>query len=111
KLPVNIEMAAMIQISPAHRGSYDGKPEKRMRSSTAKAAAFGAVDIKPTTGAGAPWYTSGVHTWKGAAETLNPRPIMIIASERTASVGVAVLTRPCAMASIRVEPVAPKASA
>ena len=34
---------------------HRGKPEKVMRSSTAKAAALGAVDISPTTGAGAPW--------------------------------------------------------
>ena len=32
-----------------------GKPEKVMRSRTAKAAAVGAVDMRPTTGAGAPW--------------------------------------------------------
>ena len=27
--------------------------------------------MKPVTGVGAPWYTSGVHMWNGAADTLN----------------------------------------
>src|SRR3954471_23999244 len=52
---------------------------KTTRSSTANAAAFGAVDMKPTTGTGAPSYTSGVHTWNGATATLNPRPTNISA--------------------------------
>ena len=31
------------------------------------------VDMNAVTGVGAPWYTSGVHMWKGTAEALNPR--------------------------------------
>ena len=37
------------------------KPETRMRTSTAKAAAFTPAALKPVTGAGAPSYTSGTH--------------------------------------------------
>ena len=55
RLPMVIERAASTHIRMAQRCCIDGKPEKVMRSSTAKAAALGAVDIRPTTGAGAPW--------------------------------------------------------
>ena len=30
--------------------------------------------MNAVTGVGAPWYTSGVHTWNGTAATLNPSP-------------------------------------
>ena len=82
-----------------------------MRSSRAKAAALGAVDMSATTGEGAPSYTSGVHTWKGAAETLKPRPTIIIASARNAMRGAAVEPSPAAIAAMLVDPVAPNASA
>ena len=49
-----IESAASTHIRTAQRCCIGGKPEKVMRSSTANAAALGAVDIRPTTGAGAP---------------------------------------------------------
>ena len=51
-----MESAASIQMSggPAVRELGSAKAEKVMRSSTAKAAALGAVDMRPTTGAGAP---------------------------------------------------------
>ena len=39
-------------------------------------ATFGTIANRAVTGVGAPSYTSGVHTWNGAAETLNARPIM-----------------------------------
>ena len=35
--------------------------------------------MKDVTVVGAPWYTSGVHMWNGAAETLNASPARIIA--------------------------------
>ena len=82
-----------------------------MRSSTANAAALGAVDISPTTGDGAPSYTSGVHTWNGAADTLNPRPIRIMPSPTTRKQRRRALRKAAAMAAMLVEPVAPKISA
>ena len=38
------------------------------------AATLGAIANKAVTGVGAPSYTSGVHIWNGAAETLNANP-------------------------------------
>jgi hypothetical protein len=32
------------------------------------------VAMKAVTGAGAPWYTSGVHMWNGTTASLNPMP-------------------------------------
>ena len=50
-----MESAARIQMRTAQRCCIDGEAGEGMRSSTAKAAALGAVDMRPTTGAGAPW--------------------------------------------------------
>ena len=54
-LPIVIERAASIHMRMAQRCCMAGKPVKVRRSRTAKAAALGAVDMRPTTGAGAPW--------------------------------------------------------
>ena len=35
--------------------------------------------MKPVTGDGAPWYTSGTHMWNGTAETLKTKPTRISA--------------------------------
>src|SRR5690349_3438741 len=53
------------------------KPTNNNRSSTAKPAAFDAVDKNPATGVGAPWYTSGAQNWNGTMVTLKPRPTTI----------------------------------
>ena len=45
------------------------------RISAKNAATFVAAHMNAITGVGAPWYTSGVHMWNGAAEILNPNPI------------------------------------
>ena len=45
------------------------------RISAKNAATFVAALMNATTGVGAPWYTSGVHMWNGAAEILKPNPI------------------------------------
>ena len=37
-------------------------------------AIFGTTEKKLVTEVGEPWYTSGVHMWKGTAETLKARP-------------------------------------
>ena len=52
-----MDSAAVTQISQTRPGAL---ASNMTRSSTANAAALGAVDMKPTTGAGAPSYTSGV---------------------------------------------------
>ena len=50
-LPIVIDSAAETQINQKRPGALAWK---KIRSSTAKTAAFGPVDIKPTIGAGAP---------------------------------------------------------
>src|ERR1700677_48963 len=94
-LPKVMESAAAIKITQNSAGML---MTKTIRSKTAKAAAFGPVDIRPTMGAGAPSYTSGVQTWKGAAETLKQRPMRIRVSAVKARAGVEVDSRPWAMA-------------
>ena len=54
-----MESAATTQISQTRPGAW---ASNMIRSSTANTAALGAVDMNPTTGAGAPSYTSGVQT-------------------------------------------------
>src|SRR5580658_1840783 len=81
------------------------------RNRTAKAAALGAVDIKPTIGAGAPSYTSGVQIRNGAAATLNPRPTNINATATNASNGIGPAPNVPLIWSIFVEPVAPNINA
>jgi hypothetical protein len=79
------------------------------RSSPAKPAALEAEAMKAVTGVGAPWYTSGVQTWKGTAATLNPRPTSSSAkppSRSPSSVSTLVSRKP-AMAPRLVDPVAP----
>ena len=62
--------------------------------------------ISATTGAGAPSYTSGVHTWKGTEATLKPSPTNISAMPAYAGVGAPECSA-AAMAYTLVEPVAP----
>src|SRR3954462_10248188 len=83
--PSVIDSAADIQTSQNHALSVPRAAPKRIRNSTAKAAALGPVDINATTGAGAPSYTSGVHTWNGAEAILNPIPTNIRATATQAS--------------------------
>src|SRR5680860_1059153 len=54
-----------------------------------KPAALGPTEKKPAIGVGAPWYTSGVHMWKGATDTLKPIPITIkaVAKANTTELG------------------------
>src|SRR5436190_22093273 len=82
KFPSVMESAAQIQIRMNH---CDDWVANSTRNSTAYAAALGPVDMSATMGAGAPSYTSGVQTWKGAAATLKPRPIIMRAVAAMAS--------------------------
>src|SRR5688572_4100969 len=69
---------AIVQISVS-----SGNAVTRIRSVSTRADVFVAADMNAVTGVGAPWYTSGVHIWKGAADTLNASPARIIASPAT----------------------------
>src|SRR5215469_9170853 len=108
KLPSVMERAAEIQISQNHSVLVVANST---RKSTANAAALGPVDISATIGAGAPSYTSGVHTWNGAEATLKPRPIIMSAVAAIASKPGFDADRVCEITRMLVEPVAPKISA
>ena len=73
-------MAASTATAIVHTSLCSGNAVTRTRSITTSAAVFVAADMNAVTEVGAPWYTSGVHMWKGAAETLNASPARIIAS-------------------------------
>src|SRR5580704_13002125 len=103
-----MESAAASQINQIVPGTLI---RKTMRNKTANAAAFGAVDINPTIGAGAPSYTSGVQTWNGAAATLNPRPTNMKATATYASSGIGPDCKAARMESMLVDPVAPNINA
>ncbi len=95
---------AIVQISLS-----SGNAVTRMRRVTTSAAVFVAADMNAVTDVGAPWYTSGVHMWNGAAETLNASPARIIARPATRNA-----SSPASAAAICSKPsasVAPKTSA
>ncbi len=64
--------------------------------------------MKPVTGVGAPWYTSGVQEWNGTALTLNSRPT---ASRPIPASSIAFLPvvsgSAAAIPPSRIEPVTP----
>ena len=62
--------------------------------STEKPATLGPTEKKAAIGVGAPWYTSGVHMWKGAAETLKARPIATRNAAKTSPPRAALAARP-----------------
>src|SRR6266849_7255130 len=74
KLPTIIVASAQPHRNGAHRSAIGPNAARNTRSRMANAAALGPTEKKPEIGAGAPWYTSGAHIWKGAAEILNPKP-------------------------------------
>src|SRR5256884_9420530 len=82
RLPANIVSAASAQKAQNQKCVAAGTVAK-MRSSKAKAAAFGPAGKRAVTGVGAPSYTSRVHTWNGAAATLKPSPIRIMADRKS----------------------------
>src|SRR5271154_1182078 len=108
RLPRVMENAAEPQMTQKMAGT---SITKTTRSKTANAAALGAVDIKPTIGAGAPSYTSGVQIWKGAAATLKPKPTNMNATATNASIGIGLACKTLLIWLMFVEPVAPNINA
>src|SRR5512135_1838239 len=80
RFPQASETAASTATAIVQTSACPGNAVTRMRSMATKAAVLVAEDMKLVTEVGAPWYTSGVHMWNGAAETLNASPARIIAS-------------------------------
>src|SRR5581483_126104 len=109
KFPTTMVASAQTHIAGAQRDAIGSRPPRKIRSSTANAAAFGPTVRNAATGAGAPWYTSGAQLWKGAAEILNASPTKMSA----AATPISVSGGGAAEASIRrisvrlVDPVAP----
>ncbi len=108
RLPTIMLVAATKASSTCHSGERWGRPPAKTRTIIAKAAALVPTDMNAVTGIGAPWYTSGVHMWNGAAETLNanPTPISTMPSTSSGLPRLADATR-VAMSGITVVPAAP----
>src|SRR4029077_14675739 len=77
RLPTIMLVAATNASKVCHSGARWGRPAEKTLTIIAKAAALVPTDMNAVTGIGAPWYTSGVHMWNGAAETLNANPTPI----------------------------------
>src|SRR4030067_3514564 len=82
RLPTSMVATDRTMKSTPHFTAVPGKATMNAVRMTENAAAFGPTEKKAATGVGAPWYTAGVHIWKGAAEILKARPI---ATRNTAS--------------------------
>ena len=67
------------------------------RRKIANAAALVATAMKVVIGVGAPWYTSGVHWWKGATDALKASPVAASADARQEQRvgGVHLVARDC----------------
>src|SRR5436190_20912405 len=105
-----IESSAESQTSGSHPDPMGSKAVMKIRRNTANAAALGPADINAVTGVGEPWYTSGAQIWKGAPETLNPRPTNMSAVEKPTSTPDGAMSRDEStprMAARLVEPVRP----
>ena len=55
-------------------GASAGSALMSSRTAMAKAAIFGPELMINVTGVGAPWYTSGIHMWKGTTPSLKASP-------------------------------------
>ena len=73
--PSTTDSTASTSTSGTQSHASGWNPTRNTRMNAKKAAVFVAADMNAVTGVGAPWYTSGVHMWNGAAETLNANPI------------------------------------
>src|SRR3977135_3768686 len=74
RLPAVIVTKASTPKSTDHSGLILGNAPLKMRRMTAKPAAFEPTEKNAVAGVAAPWYTSGVQSWNGAAGILKPRP-------------------------------------
>src|ERR1700674_4717100 len=74
RLPRKSEKMAINASGKYQRLESEGKVAMKIRPIAANAAALVATDMKVVTTVGAPSYTSGVHMWKGAADTLKASP-------------------------------------
>ena len=73
--PTTIETAASTASAGCQLSTAGPSATSKKRTKTQKAATLVATAMKAVTGVGAPWYTSGVHWWKGAIEILKASPV------------------------------------
>src|SRR5258708_2293361 len=73
KAPSSIDRTEVTITICCHSPTMVPKGWISTRTRSATAAILGAIEKNAVTGVGAPWYTSGAHIWKGAAEILNAR--------------------------------------
>ena len=107
-MPTTIETAASAARAGCQSPAAGPSATSKKRTRTQNTAALVATDMNAVTGVGAPSYTSGVHWWKGATESLNARPVaesaIPINSSGSSSTEVPAAAR---MPEKSVEPVAP----
>src|SRR5208282_1751091 len=85
KLPMVIEATATPATTISQLGLMGQKAVQKMRSRSAKLAAFEATLIEAVIGVGAPSYTSGAHMWNGTAAILKKSPAETVTSESSTS--------------------------
>src|SRR5919202_6058031 len=74
RLPTVIVTNASTPNSTAHSVLMLGSAPLKMRRITANPAALEPTEKNAVAGVAAPWYTSGVQSWNGAAAILKPSP-------------------------------------
>src|SRR5229473_7693758 len=110
RLPIVIVTNASTPNSTDHSGLMLGNPPLKMRMMTAKPAAFEPTEKNAVAGVAAPWYTSGVQSWNGAAAILKPSPATsMVTLNSAAGDGAPVNTRE--MSTSVVAPETPYSSA
>ena len=108
-LPPTIVTAATITstswtVPPTSSG---GSARESTTARATNVAALEAVDMKAVSAVGAPWYTSGVHMWKGTADTLKKKPTSSRPTPARKRPFRPVSSRPAARPVRSIVPVAP----
>src|SRR5512143_717167 len=105
--PTTIVRAAEAAMIADHSPARGPNPTKKMRAKIAYAASFGPTAKNAEIGVGAPSYTSGAQTWKGADAILKniPHPTRMIPMTRNA--GGFAFVKAAAMPWRESVPVAP----
>src|SRR5919199_6202531 len=94
RLPTVMVIKASTPNNTDHSAAMPGSAALKMRRMTAKPAALEPTEKNAVAGVAAPWYTSGVQSWNGAAAILKPRPATsMVTLSKAAGVGFPVRTR------------------
>src|SRR6266516_1316380 len=83
--PTSMVSTATAAIAGRQSSTSPPSAPAKTRRKTAKPAALVPAAMKAVTGVGAPWYTSGVHMWKGTAATLKQNPTASSATPASSS--------------------------